>query len=92
MEYKNLLIYIYFWKIKKNIIYKAKFRLFLMSMACKYIIIMKWKQSWESYFTQKPEITEKIKYNEKSWSVFHVPVIGASDSPPSHKLDHLNSV
>ena len=65
MEYKNLLIYIYFWKIKKNIIYKAKFQLFLMSMACKYIIIMKWKQSWESYFTQKPEITEKNKIQWK---------------------------
>ena len=59
-------------------------------MACKNITIMKWKQSGQSYFTQKPEIIEEIKYKEKSWSVFHVSVIGASDLPPSHELDHLN--
>ena len=63
-----------------------------MSMACKNITIEKWKQSWQSYFTQKPDITEEIKDKEKSWNVFHVRVIEASDLPPSHKLDHLNSV
>ena len=83
----------FFREIKKNIIYKGKFQLFLMSMACnKKITIKKWKQSWQSYFTQKPDITEETKDKEKSWNVFHVPVIGASDLPPSQKLDHLNSV
>ena len=50
-----------------------------MSMACKNITIKKWKQSWQSYFPQKPDITEEIKDKEKSWNVFHVPVIGISD-------------